>query len=279
MMRFVRCDTAVHFTESIPPPARHAGAPSGGPARSGSAPTLLFVHALGTSHRIYDGVVEALAWPGPVLRYDLRGHGLSEVGEQPYTIASLARDASQLLDRLGVAEVVVCGLSVGGLIAQQLALSERRVRAAILCGTAARIGTAAGWRARIEQLRAGGLAGQSEVVLARWFGPDFRAREPELVSGCRCLLERTSEAGYRAMLEALADADLSERTRDIRVPTLVVSGEIDEATTASDGQRLAASIPGARFALLRGASHLLCVEQPRELAALIQAFAGELGLG
>jgi len=267
-MRFVRCDTAVHFAELLPP--------SGG---NQHAVALLCVHALGTSHRIYDGVIDALGWRGPVLRYDLRGHGLSEVGDQPYTISSLARDASQLLDRLGVEAVVVCGLSVGGLIAQELARVDRRVLAAVLCGTAARIGTAAAWRARIDQVRAAGVQSSSEVVLGRWFGPTFRASEPELVRGCRCLLERTPEAGYLGMLSALADADLSEHAPDIRVPVLVVSGELDEATTPSDGERLAALIPGARFELLPGARHLLSVERPRELAALIEGFVKGIGLG
>jgi 3-oxoadipate enol-lactonase len=270
-LRFVRCDSSVHWAVSELPAAESAG--------SDRAAALLLVHALGTSHRIWDGVVEALRWPGPVLRYDLRGHGLSEVGEQPYTIASLARDAGLLLDAWGVSSVVVCGLSVGGLIAQELALSDRRVRAAVLCATAARIGTAAGWQTRIEQVRAGGVSSLSEVVLGRWFSPAFRAEQPELVRGYRCLLERTPEAGYLAMLGALAEADLSERVRQITVPTLVISGELDEATTPGDGERLASSIPGARFVLLRGASHLLSVEQPLQVASAIAGFAKGLGLG
>jgi len=270
-IRFVRCDSAVHFAVLQPSPVEHE------PVDRSVA--LLLVHALGTSHRIYDGVLEALRWRGPVLRYDLRGHGLSEVGQQPYSIVSLARDASQLLDRCGVQSVVVCGLSVGGLIAQQLALSDRRVRGAVLCATAARIGTAAGWRARIEQVRAEGVAGVTEVVLGRWFAPAFRASQPDLVSGYRCLLERTPEAGYLAMLGALAEADLSEQVRQIAVPTLVISGELDEATTPGDGERLASLIPGARFTSLRGASHLLSVEQPSEVAAAIEGFAKGLALG
>ncbi|HWO13775.1 MAG TPA: alpha/beta fold hydrolase [Polyangiaceae bacterium] len=265
--RFVRCDSAVHFTELLPAPS------------AGHSVALLCIHALGTSHRLYDGLIEALGWRGPVLRYDLRGHGLSEIGEQPCTIASLARDASQLLERLGQRTAVVCGTSVGGLIAQQLALSDARVRAAVLCGTAARIGTLEGWRARIEQVRAGGVASTWELVERRWFTPAFRASQPDLVRGYRCLLERTPEAGYLALLQALSEADLTERVRDIRVPVLVVSGELDEATTPADGEQLASLIPAARFAQLAGASHLMSVEQPGQLARLIDGFTRGLGLG
>ena len=145
--------------------------------------------------------------------------------------------------------------------------------------TAARIGTATGWQARIDQVRAGGVASLSEVVLGRWFSAAFRASEPDLVRGYRCLLERTPEAGYLAMLGALAEADLSESVRHIAVPTLVISGELDEATTPAEGERLAAAIPGARFVLSRGASHLLSVEQPRAVASAIEGFAKGIGLG
>jgi 3-oxoadipate enol-lactonase len=268
-MSFVRALGSVHFAELLE-------APRGGAA---PGPALLLIHSLATSHRIWDGFIGALGWPGPVLRYDLRGHGLSEVGERPYSIASLQRDASALLDVYGIQSVVACGLSVGGLITQELALGEPRVRAAVLCGTASRIGTVEGWQSRISQVRAGGVASVSEAVLQRWFGAPFHASHPDVVRGYRCLLERTPADGYVAMLEALAAADLTARLGSLRVPTLVVSGELDEATPPAEGRALAARIPGARFELLAGASHLLNVEKPRELAALVRVFLEGLALG
>lgn len=242
-------------------------------------PALMLIHSLGTSHRIWDGVVRALRFPGPVLRYDLRGHGLSEVGEAPYSIASLAAEALSLLDGLRIDWVIPCGLSVGGLVAQELALSAgTRVRGAILCGTAARIGSVEGWQSRINQVRSGGIGSIADAALGRWFSPGFHAREPDVVRGHRCMLERTPEPGYLGMLHALRDADLSERVQRLSLPSLVVSGELDEATTPADGRKLAGLIPGARFELLAQASHLLSVEKPRELAALIDGFSEGLGL-
>jgi len=268
-MSFVRALGSVHFAELLDAP--RVGAAPG--------PALLLVHSLATSHRIWDGFIAALGWRGPVLRYDLRGHGLSEIGECPYSVASLQRDASALLDAHGIESVVVCGLSVGGLIAQELALSEPRVRGAVLCGTASRIGTLEGWQSRVAMVRAGGVAAVSEAVLPRWFGAPFRASHPDVVRGYRCLLERTPADGYVAMLEALAGADLSARLPSLRMPALVVSGELDEVTTPADGRALAERIPAARFELLAGASHLLSVEKPRELAALVRAFVEEHSLG
>jgi 3-oxoadipate enol-lactonase/4-carboxymuconolactone decarboxylase len=264
-MSFVRYGSRVHHVELR--------------ASSARSPTLLLIHALGTSLRIWDGVVERLSFGGSLLRYDLRGHGLSELGDAPCDTASLARDALGLLDELGIESVVVCGLSVGGLVAQELALvAPARVRAAILCGTASRIGTRDGWQSRIEQVRAGGIASIADAAMLRWFSPRYRELEPDAVRGYRCQLERTPSEGYLAMVHALAEADLTERVHRVQAPVLVVSGELDEATTPADGRMLAGLIPGARFELLSGASHLLCIEKPAELAGLIDAFIQSIGV-
>jgi 3-oxoadipate enol-lactonase len=267
-MSFVQLRSGVHHCELRPalPGAR--------------GPALLLVNALGTSTRLWDGLLGSLEFRGAVLGYDKRGHGLSERGEAPYTVEALAGDALELLEAFGLDSVVVCGLSVGGLVAQELAArAPARVRCLVLCGTAARIGTPEGWQTRIDQVQAGGVGAIVDVVLARWFAPSLRARAPELERGYRCMLERADTAGYLATLHALRDADLTEQTARLRLPALVVSGELDEATTAADGRRLAASIAGARFELLAGAAHLLSVERPRELARLVDVFMAELGHG
>jgi len=243
-------------------------------------PALLLLNALGTTTVIWDEMLAHLAFPGAVLRFDQRGHGLSELGQAPYSIPALADDALGACDAFGLESVVACGLSVGGLVAQELtARAPERVRALILCGTASRIGTREGWQARLEQVQSGGIAAIADSILGRWFAPGFGTREPDLLSGYRCLLERTHVPGYLATLHALRDTDLTEQTRRLRLPSLVVSGELDQATTPEDGQRLAACIPGARFELLKGAAHLLPVEKPRELASSIDAFLKELRLG
>src|SRR5688572_17222142 len=113
-------------------------------------PALLLLNALGTSTLIWDELLEQLAYEGAVLRFDQRGHGLSELGPAPYSIGALAEDALGACDAFGLDSVVVCGLSVGGLVAQELAArAPERVRALVLCGTAARIGSREGWQARL----------------------------------------------------------------------------------------------------------------------------------
>ncbi len=273
-MSFVRCGSAVFFCELRPGVSGGlSAAPSPSGRVSSPGPALLFINALGTNHRIWDGVLGALRFAGPVLRFDMRGHGLSEVGDAPYVVESLAADALGLLDHFGLESVVVCGLSVGGLVAQELAVSApSRVKAAVLCGTAARIGTREGWRQRMAQVQAGGIGSITDSVMSRWFGPLYRSLEADAVRGYRCMLERTPSDGYLATLHALGEADMTERVRNVRAPVLVVSGELDQATPPGAGLELAGLFPAARFELLEGASHLMSVEKPRELAGLIDQF-------
>jgi 3-oxoadipate enol-lactonase / 4-carboxymuconolactone decarboxylase len=270
-MSFVQCSTAVHHC------ALRFGADAlrlGASGDVSAVPALVFVNGLGTDLHIWDGVLEELPRSWTLLRYDVRGHGLSEVGDGPTTIPALRADLSELLDRLGIGKVVLCGLSLGGVIAQEFALTEpERVRGICLCATASRIGSREMWQQRIDQIEAGGLAAVSELAMARWFGAPFREREAAAVRGCRSMLERTARAGYVGAAAALRDADLTARVAAIAAPALVVSGELDVATPPDQGRALAAALQSARFELLPQAGHLLCVEQPRALSRLLIEFA------
>jgi 3-oxoadipate enol-lactonase / 4-carboxymuconolactone decarboxylase len=270
-MSFVQCSTAVHHYIL----RRGAdGSPLTVEADAAESPVLVFVNGLGTNLHIWDGVLEELPQSWTVLRYDLRGHGLSEVGVGPHGIPALSADLSELLDRLGIRSVVLCGLSLGGMIAQEFALTEpERVRGVCLCATAPRIGSAETWQQRIDQIEAGGLAAITDVAMGRWFGAPFREREPSVVRGCRGMLERTSHVGYVAAAQALRDADLTARVSAIAAPALVVAGELDVSTPPEQMQALAAALRGARFELLPQTGHLLSVEQPQALARALVPFA------
>ncbi len=121
-----------------------------------SRPLIVFVNSLGTDFRMWRDVVVRLGGEFAVLLYDMRGHGLSEAGRTPYSMAMLASDLAALLDHIGAREAIVCGVSVGGLIAQQLyALRPDLVQALILCDTLGKIGDEAMWNARIAAIRGG----------------------------------------------------------------------------------------------------------------------------
>jgi 3-oxoadipate enol-lactonase len=119
------------------------------------SPALLLANSLGTDLRIWDDVVARLLRHFRVVRYDKRGHGLTDAPTPPYSDSDLVKDVVGLLDALEIDHAVVCGVSVGGLIAQALALSHpERVQALVLCDTGARIGSVESWEQRIAAVRA-----------------------------------------------------------------------------------------------------------------------------
>jgi 3-oxoadipate enol-lactonase len=242
-------------------------------------PLLAFVNSLGTDFRIWNAVAADLAADFALLRYDKRGHGLSDAGTPPYAIAEHAEDLACLIDHLGADRAIVCGLSVGGLIAQ--ALAARRpalVRALVLCCTAHKIGTAAFWTERIEAVERDGIGSIAEGILERWFTPAFRAGQPARLAGCRNMLVRQSAAGYAGTCAALRDADHTDLVASLGVPTLCLAADQDGSTPPDLVRSMAELIPGAEVAVIAGAGHIPCVEQPAALVARIRAFLRDKGL-
>ncbi len=239
-------------------------------------PALVFANSLGTDFRIWNEVVARLGERFRVVLYDKRGHGLSELGESPYRIADHVADLAALLDEMAVEQAVVCGLSVGGLIAQGLYASRPDlVSGLILCDTAHRIGTAEMWSQRMAAIEKGGIAAISEAILERWFTRALREERPVELAGWRTMLTRTPEAGYLGTCAAIRDADFTEQARKITVPTLCVVGEEDGATPPELMRRTADLIPGAGYVVIENAGHLPCIEQPEVLAGLILKFTQE----
>jgi len=241
------------------------------------APALVFSNSLGTDFRIWDRLLPLLPAGWRVIRYDTRGHGLSEAPARAWSMDDLGDELAGLLDGLGVRGAVVCGLSIGGMIAQTLAVRRPDlVRALILCDTAAKIGDTASWNARIAAVERDGIAAIAGPVLQRWFSARFHERRVEELALWREMLTRTPVAGYVGCAAAIRDADLTGATARLRLPTLAVAGDEDGATPPALVEATARSIPGARFSVIDGAGHLPCIEQPAALAALIADFLGDL---
>ena len=242
-------------------------------------PALVFSNSLGTDFRIWDEVVAPLAERFRIVRYDKRGHGLSEVGETPYRISDHVADLAALLDELAIEQAVVCGLSVGGLIAQGLYASRPElVSGLILSDTAHKIGTAELWNGRIDAIEQGGIASIAEAILERWFSKALRANDPVALAGWRAMLTRTPAAGYLGTAAAIRDADFTAEAARIAVPTLCIVGEEDGATPPELMRQTADLIPDARYEVIAGAGHLPCIEQPQAVVDLIDGFTRENGL-
>lgn len=242
-----------------------------------TGPALVFANSLGTDLRVWDAVLPLLPAGLRLIRTDKRGHGLSDDAPGPWRIEDLADDLAAVLDRLGVRQAVVVGLSVGGLIAQSLAARRPDlVRALVLSGTAPKIGTAEMWNARIDAVRAGGIAPLADAILERWFTARFRAEAADYPLW-RSMLVRTPAAGYAETCAAIRDADLTASTAALRLPVLAMVGEADGSTPPDLVRAMAAAIPGARFEVIADAGHIPGVEQPAVVARLIGDFLKETG--
>lgn len=240
---------------------------------------VVFAHALGTDLRVWDRLLPLLPPGLRLVRFDMRGHGLTDAPDGDYWMGDLVADAAGVMGALGIRDALFVGLSIGGIVAQGLA-AERPdlVRAAVLSNTAPRIGTEAAWHDRMAQVRTGGVAAVADAVMDRWFTRRFRAARADEVAGWRTMVARTPAAGYLGCCAAIAETDLRDSTAGLRQPVLAIAGDGDGSTPPDLVREMADSIVGAQFALVRGAGHLPCVDAPEAVAALIAAFITDRGL-
>lgn len=253
-----RAEAALHWRED--------GDPDGRP--------LVFANSLGTDLRLWDALLPHLPSGLRLIRYDMRGHGLSACPPGPYDMDMLTRDAEALIEYLDLANVTFIGLSIGGMVGQ--ALAARRpdlISTLVLSNTAAAMGTPEAWQARIAAIRAGGIEAIADAVMERWFAARFRAT-PELTLW-RNMLTRTPPEGYIGCCAAIAGADLRATTAGLTLPTLAIAGAEDGASPPGLVADTARLIPGARLVTLPDTGHLPCVEAPAAYAAILSDFLKE----
>ncbi|WP_111431074.1 3-oxoadipate enol-lactonase [Rhodobacteraceae bacterium DSL-40] len=235
---------------------------------------VVFANSLGTDLRLWDALLPHLPEGLRLVRYDKRGHGLSEAG--PISIETLADDAAGLIRHLGLRDVVFVGLSVGGQIGLSLAARHGDLlRGLVVSNSAARIGSAEMWLDRIAALRAGGLESIGAATMERWFSPGFRAQGGAGL--WQRMLERQPLAGYIACCEAIAATDLSAAAAQLALPVRLIAGSADGSTPPEVVRATAALIPGAGYDEIPGAGHLPCVEVPEAHARLLTDFLKEVG--
>ncbi|OSQ51456.1 3-oxoadipate enol-lactonase [Marivita geojedonensis] len=233
---------------------------------------VVFANSLGTDMRLWDKVLARLPKTGlKYIRYDKRGHGLSECPKPPYGMGTLVRDVERLMDHLAIRDAVFVGLSIGGMIAQGLAAKRLDlVRAMVLSNTGARIATREIWAQRIADAERGGVVALADATMTRWFTPAFRAT-PEFTAW-RNMLTRTPADGYIGCSHAIAGTDFYATTAALRLPTLGIAGSEDGSTPPDLVRETTELVPGSQFHLIRKAGHLPCVEAPDEYARVLNDF-------
>ncbi len=239
-------------------------------------PMLVFLNSLGSDFRIWNDVVAQLGVHFRTLQYDKRGHGLSDAPPMPYTMRDHTLDLAALLDTLKLDKVVLVGVSVGGMIAQDFAAAfPERVAGLVLCDTGLKIGTADSWNERIAAAEAGDLGRVASGALSRWFTPRFFEEQPAAARGYLNMLTRTTPDGYGGTCAALRDTDLHAQTASLKVPAVVLCGELDASTTPDLNRELAGAL-NCPIHLIPDAAHIPSVEQPNVVAGHIRDFMGTL---
>jgi 3-oxoadipate enol-lactonase len=242
-----------------------------------SGETQIFVNSLGTDLRIWDAVVDPLMNEYNMIRYDKRGHGLSDCPKTPYTIRDHTDDLVGLLDALNIENVVLIGISVGGMIAMDFAVQHPEiVKGLVVCDSLPNIGTSEMWNERINTLRQGGMASLGDTILSRWFTPSYKEQYPAEYRGYYNMLTRMPITGYTGTCEAIRDADLTEATKFIQCPTLLLCGAEDVSTPPSVMQGLTEIMPNARYVEIEAAGHLPCIENPQAVVTAMLSFLKEV---
>lgn len=242
----------------------------------GGGAALVLIHGLGMDLSVWDDLVPLLPSGLKVLRFDLRGHGGSDCPPGDYAMGALIRDAERLLDARGLHGAVVLGLGEGGLVAAGLAVKRLdQVRALVLSNTAAKIGTAEGWRAEAALVRAGGMAALAGARLRQWFGP--RGLGGEAARRAGAMLLRQPAEGHAGCCAAIAGADLLAPLSGLRLPALAIAATEDGRIPPDLVRETAGLIPGADLALIRGAGHLACLERPGDHARALAGFLARIG--
>jgi len=241
----------------------------------GEGEPLVMVHGVGGDSGNWDGVVAALPPRFRVIRLDLSGHGRSGLLTSPCTVQDLARDVTDVMDALGVRAAAIAGFSLGGLIAQAIALDSpaRATRLALIATVAGRTPEEqARSAARIEVVREKGLAFIAAGNREFWFSDGFRREQPEVVEARVQQFMACDPVSYLHAFAVFAKGDFAPRLQEIRAPTLVLAGEFDPAATARMARLMHERMPHSRLEILAGMRHALLIESPRRIAALLAEF-------
>lgn len=234
-------------------------------------PAILLLHSVLTSHEVWDRLIPFLTDDYRIIRMDLRGHGSSTAVEGDYNLGTLAADAWAVLDAAEVDKAIICGVSLGGLIALQMAHEQpERVESLIIANSAVHRDRAL-WQDRIDEAQQDGVISLVASALDCWFGKGEPIGMRPWIDPLRRVMLATPVAGYCGCAAAMRDFELEQAARELQVPTLVISSTNDRGTAFSPrDKRIAKLIPHAMERSISG-GHYVFVENPGAFANVIAA--------
>ncbi|WP_299775305.1 alpha/beta fold hydrolase [uncultured Tateyamaria sp.] len=234
---------------------------------------VVFIHAMSFDQEIWQDVMSLAPAGYRLISLDLRGHGKSDLPPLPYRVEDYAADVTRLLEHLQVGACCLVGVSFGGMVAQAIAsLHPDLIEQLVLSNTATKIGDFDEWMVAAEEARDFGFTRENTMSgLQRLFSEEFLDSSPLVESLVQRRMDRCVE-GYIGCCHAIAHADLSESSKQLDQPTLVIGSDQDSITPPDVVERLATTIPNSSLALISGAGHLPCVDAPDTFAELMFGF-------
>jgi 3-oxoadipate enol-lactonase len=236
------------------------------------APVVLLGSSLGTTIEMWRPALAMLERDHRIVRFDHRGHGRSPLPPGPADIADLGGDVLALLERLELERVSYAGVSLGGMVGMWLAAyaPERIERLVCVCSSAY-LPPPEVWAARAASVReAASVAVVAPSVLERWFTPAYAEEHPEVMAWMDTMLRACPPEGYAACCGVIERLDLRGDLAQITAPTLVVAAAEDPSTPPEHSATIAAGVRGARLEVLSHGAHLVAIERPDEVTALIE---------
>ncbi|MFM1813493.1 MAG: hypothetical protein RLZ98_188 [Pseudomonadota bacterium] len=240
----------------------------------GRGRTVVLLHPIGCQLGIWDGVIEELENYCRPIAVDFRGHGASDGSAEAYSLRDLAFDIIELVEAVGAPPAVVAGCSMGGMVAQAIAVEATEIVAGFVI---ANTGYTRNQAAR-EMLEArakaaeGGMPGVIENTLARWFNERYRLLDPESVSRARNWLLDADPVQHAHGWRAIRDLDYAERLINVDRPSLAIAGTEDQSVGTDAIKSMAAALKNCTYHQIEGAGHLSPLEQPRIFARTLRDF-------
>lgn len=239
-------------------------------------PTIVLLHSLALDRSIWDDVVSLLPTAAAVVTLDLPGHGTAPAGD-PTSVESMADEVAGLLRDLDRGPVVLVGMSLGGSVAQAVAIRHAQSVSALgLIDTTAWYGEEAPamWATRADRAMRHGLGSLAGSQLGLWFTEDFCADRPEVCEHLLDIFRRNSVDSYGRSCRALGAMDLRAGLARISVPTAIVVGELDGATPPAHARALQCAISGSVLTVIPRCGHLSALERPHEVLAGLEPILG-----
>lgn len=244
------------------------------------APPVVLHHPLATNLTTWDALTAALEPHYRIVRFDARGHGKTEAPEGAYTFETLAADVVRLMDHLGIEKARFLGLSMGGMVGQYLGLLyPARFHSLCLVSTSSAVPAQALplWDERIRIASTGSLSELVDGALTRWVVPETKTSKPEVVAQLRAMMETTPPKGYIGWCHAIRSLDVTDRLKEIRLPTRVIVGEADPSTPPLAAKVIHREIAGSELVVIPGVSHMLQAEDPEKFHAAVLPFLAAHG--